>query len=310
MKNSLLQDYGDLNIFIDCGYLNYFTIYGAFNQWSKQYKDRLKQRCPSKPRVNDLPDLTTDDKFIMCLERKMQINIDKIFDVVKTKLFCGVKPPGIRPKFYFVNDCNRSDYWRKTQLYPEYKMQRSLSPKYFNTGKAFDYLLDVIVPKMDIEGYFGIKTLKVDRAEADDIILTLIKYMKHTHNVIIATDHDYIQILDKARLFDLAGREITVDHISEKSTNTPGVKLTPSQYLKVKCLRGDTSDNIPGIYDGCGPKTAYKMFLNPSLLREKLMENKSIVDQFKLNMALIDASKIPIDIQKEIIYEYSRVKST
>lgn len=308
MKNSLLQDYGDLNIFIDCGYLNYFTIYGAFNQWSKQYKDRLKQRCPSKPRVNDLPDLTTDDKFIMCLERKMQINIDKIFDVVKTKLFCGVKPPGIRPKFYFVNDCNRSDYWRKTQLYPEYKMQRSLSPKYFNTGKAFDYLLDVIVPKMDIEGYFGIKTLKVDRAEADDIILTLIKYMKHTHNVIIASDHDYIQILDKARMFDLAGKEISAEHISMKATKMEGVKLTPSQYLQVKCLQGDTSDNIPGIFSGCGPKTAYKLLTNPYKLKEKLLEDKSIVNQFKLNMKLIDASNIPMDLQKEIVMEYSRVK--
>jgi 5'-3' exonuclease len=307
--NTLLEDYGDLNIFIDCGYLNYYTIYGAFNMWKKSYPDRFKQRCPSSPQVENLPDLTNDDRFIMCMETKMQRNLDKIFNVVRTKVFGGYTPPGIQPKFYFVTDSRGVPYWRKTDLYPEYKMQRKLSKKYFNTSKAFGYLDSVIIPKMDIENFFGIKTLSVDRAEADDIIMTLIRYMKHTHNVIIATDHDYIQVLDKAKMFDLIGKEITVDSISEKLTKKPDIKVTTTEYLLSKFLMGDTSDNIPAIYDGCGPVTAYKLATNPAKLREKLLDNKQAPQRLKLNRKLIDCKQVPIDLQKEIIYEYSRSKA-
>jgi 5'-3' exonuclease len=306
--NKLLENYGDLNVFIDSGYLNYYTIYGAFNMWKRMYKDRYKQRCPDKPTTKDLPNLCTDDRFIMCLEKKLQMNLDKMFNVVRTKVFDGYTPPGIKTQFYFCNDSK--PYWRKTDLYPEYKMQRGLSGKFFDTSKAFNYLLGVIIPKMDVENYFGIKTLEVQYAEADDIIMTLIKRMRHTHNVIFATDHDYIQVLNKAKQFDLIGNQITTKTIAKKLVKDENVHITPEEYLNVKCIQGDGSDNIPAIYDRCGPKTAYKLMQNPKLLRERLIEQgQQAVNQLDLNRKLIDCNNIPLQLQKEIVYEYSRVKA-
>jgi len=306
--NKLLQDYGDLNIFIDAGYLFYYTIYGAFNMWKKSYPDRFKQKCPSKPQLEDLPDLTIDDRYIRCLETKMQRNLDKIFYVIKNKVFDGFTPPGLRPRVYFVKDSISSDYWRKTDLYPEYKMHRKLTGKYFKTSKAYDYLLSVIIPKLNMEEYFGIQTIEVDTAEADDIIMCLIKCMKHTHNAIISTDHDYIQILDKAKMFDLTGKEITAALISGKITGDPDIVLPNADYLKIKCLMGDTSDNIPAIYSGCGKKTAYKLFKNSAKLREALTERPGALKRIKLNQALIDADNIPMELQRKIVNEYSRIK--
>jgi 5'-3' exonuclease len=185
-------------------------------------------------------------------------------------------------------------------------MQRKKAKRFFNTGKAFQYLSTIIVPKLNIEDYFGIKTLSVDSAEADDILMCLIRRMKHPHNVIIATDHDYIQILDKCRMFDLSGKEINREYISEKIAGDDS--LSVSDYLKIKIIMGDKSDNIPSIFDRCGPKTGYKLVKNPTLLREKLQENPSSVKQLQLNKALIDATRIPVELQKKIIMEYQNVK--
>ena len=300
-----MEEFGDLNVFIDTGYLYYFNIFSAFNMWSKNYPERMKQRCPEKPTTENLPDITTDDKFIMCLEKRFQVNLDKIFDVIRTKVFDGYTPPGIKPKFYFCMDSK--PYWR-SKIYPEYKMQRKFSAKYFNTGKAFNYLANIIVPKMDIGGYFGIKVLQVDTAEADDIIMTIIKRMKHPNNIIIGTDHDFIQVLGNARMFDLTGKEITTKTIAKRLINKE-TEISEKEYLLTKLLMGDKSDNLPSVFDRCGPKTAYKLVKSPVKLRSRLVESGSHgLRLMDINRRLIDCNKIPLEIQKGIIYEYCAKK--
>lgn len=305
-KNRKLYEFGDLNVFVDTGYLYYYVIYGAFNMWSKMYPDRYKQRCPTEPSIDDLPDLTTDDRYIMCLEKKFQHNLDKIFYIIKNKVFEGYTPPGIKTRIYFCNDSK--PYWRTEILYPEYKMQRKLSRKYFNTGKAFNYLSNVIVPKLDIENFFGIKTLNVNGAEADDLIMVLCRNIKHNNNIIIGTDHDLIQVLDKARMFDLIGREITTSKIAYKLVKE-NIEITPKEYLLTKFIMGDKSDNIQSVFNRCGPKTAFKLVKNTDKLRKKLISGgKSAYDRLELNRNLIDAKRIPRNIQKQIIMEYSRIR--
>ena len=303
MNNKPKNEFGDMNIFVDASYVIYYSVYGAYKMWQNSYKDRYKERI-SGPTLTDQPDITNDDKFQHCLQKKLEHNMDKIFYVIKNNVYDGSQPTGLRPKVYFIHDANGGKDWRK-EIFKEYKAHRKLVPKEFHVSKAFQYIKDVIMPKMNFEEYFGVRSMEVDRAEADDIIMSLISRMKHPHNVIIGTDHDYIQVLDNARMFDLVGKEISAEGISGKITKDR--VLSPQEYLKVKCIMGDKSDGIPSIRNKVGPKTAYKIFNDPSLLTEEL-KDKRAAERYESNINLIDCKNVPVEIQREIINVYRENK--
>ncbi len=102
-----------------------------------------------------------------------------------------------------------------------------------------------------------ISTYGVDGLEADDIIGTIAQKAKTTgHMVYILTgDRDMLQLVNhKAKvLAPLKGiTEMTLydeDKVKEK------YGISPSQFVEMKALMGDSSDNYPGV-SGIGPKTA------------------------------------------------------
>ncbi|MGV9795216.1 DNA polymerase I [Gordonia sp. NPDC003422] len=145
------------------------------------------------------------------------------------------------------------DVSRKTfrsEMYPEYKAQRSKSPDEFNgqvdlTKEVLDALG---IPVMAIEGY-----------EADDIIATLATQADaEGFSVLVVTgDRDSLQLVNE-RITVLYPRK----GVSDLTRFTPEevekkYGLTPVQYPDYAALRGDPSDNLPGI-PGVGEKTASK----------------------------------------------------
>ena len=104
----------------------------------------------------------------------------------------------------------------------------------------------------------GIRRLSVPGYEADDIIATLATEAAGEMDVLIVTgDRDALQLVtdDVTVLYTMRG-------ISEMARFTPEAVqakygLSPSQYPDFAALRGDPSDNLPGI-PGVGEKTATK----------------------------------------------------
>ena len=145
------------------------------------------------------------------------------------------------------------DVSRKTfrsEMYPEYKAQRSKSPDEFNgqvdlTKEVLDALG---IPVMAIEGF-----------EADDIIATLATQAEALgYKVLIVTgDRDSLQLVDDAVtvLYPRKGVSDLTRFTPEEVEKKYG--LTPTQYPDYAALRGDPSDNLPGI-PGVGEKTASK----------------------------------------------------
>lgn len=104
---------------------------------------------------------------------------------------------------------------------------------------------------------FGFKNIFMQTGvEADDIIASLVinnGWCADGEKPIIAsTDKDLYQLLNGCDIWRSVNKELmTLADFQEKYT------ITPDQWVDVKALAGDTSDNIPGIR-GVGEKTAIK----------------------------------------------------
>ena len=138
----------------------------------------------------------------------------------------------------------------RSERYPEYKANRSTTPDEFRG--QIDITKEVL-------GALGITVLAERGFEADDIIATLATQAENEgYRVLVVTgDRDSLQLVsdDVTVLYPRKG-------VSELTRFTPEAVvekygLTPRQYPDFAALRGDPSDNLPGI-PGVGEKTAAK----------------------------------------------------
>ncbi|TPG32191.1 DNA polymerase I [Mycolicibacterium hodleri] len=141
----------------------------------------------------------------------------------------------------------------RAEKYPEYKAGRSATPDEFRG--QIDITKEVLVA-------LGITALAEAGFEADDIIATLATQAESEgYRVLIVTgDRDALQLVspDVTVLYPRKG-------VSELTRFTPDAVvekygLTPAQYPDFAALRGDPSDNLPGI-PGVGEKTASKWII-------------------------------------------------
>lgn len=139
--------------------------------------------------------------------------------------------------------------WRSEE-FTEYKANRSKTPDEFKGQvELIGELLDAMsVPRFAVEGY-----------EADDVIATLATQAEaEGFDVLIVTgDRDSFQLVSDRTtvLYPTKGVSELTRFTPEKVFEKYG--LTPAQYPDFAALRGDPSDNLPGI-PGVGEKTAAK----------------------------------------------------
>jgi DNA polymerase-1 len=145
------------------------------------------------------------------------------------------------------------DVSRKTfrsEMFPEYKANRSKSPDEFNGQVALvkEVLAALHIPSLEVEGF-----------EADDVIATLtVRAESEGFDVLICTgDRDALQLVSDqvTVLYPVKGVSELTRMTPEAVANKYG--LTPSQYPDFAALRGDPSDNLPNI-PSVGEKTATK----------------------------------------------------
>jgi len=119
----------------------------------------------------------------------------------------------------------------------------------------------------------GFREFECACLEADDLIGILgnIALSKGLFKrvVIYSTDKDFYQLVTK-RFGVMRGYDKDVpEHVMFEDEVGEEIGVHPTDWVKVKALTGDPTDNIPKIATGLGPKTAIKMIqagLDPSLL--------------------------------------------
>ncbi len=146
------------------------------------------------------------------------------------------------------------DVSRKTfrsEAYPEYKAQREKAPDHFRSQLP---LIDKVLETLDI------KQIRLEGFEADDLIATLAsRAVADGWEVLIVTgDRDAFQLIGGPVKVVYTRRGISdivmadADYVEERY----GVR--PDQYRDYAALRGDNSDNLPGV-PGVGEKTAGRL---------------------------------------------------
>ncbi|RLC37628.1 hypothetical protein DRH29_00845 [candidate division Kazan bacterium] len=171
--------------------------------------------------------------------------------------------------------------------YKEYKAQRVKAPQ---------ELYDQIPRIQELVETFNIPVFLKEGFEADDVIGTLARQAPQDIDVYIATgDMDALQLVNN-HTFVYAPRKGFADIVTyntEKVLETKG--LLPEQMIDFKGLRGDPSDNIPGV-PGIGEVTAKKLLFEFKTM-ENIYQNLDKIKE-KTRILLRDNEKIALQSKK------------
>ena len=168
------------------------------------------------------------------------------------------------------------------EVYKEYKAGRA---------KTEDALVEQIIRSRDIFTAFGVPMYELAGFEADDMLGTIVEQTKNNANlrVIIASgDMDTLQLVDKKKVLVYTLKKGINDTVLYDEDGVKGrFQFGPLQVPDYKGLRGDPSDNIPGI-KGIGEKTATELLIHFKTVEgiyktlkkdESLLKNVGIKDR-------------------------------
>jgi DNA polymerase-1 len=169
------------------------------------------------------------------------------FTTMLVKLFGDFSPDRIAVCF----DLGRPAY--RHDVYDGYKANRRTSPDEFNSQMPLvrEVLAALRIPVVEVAGY-----------EADDLIATLVGQARAEELpvLVVTGDRDNLQLIDDAadvRVM-MTRRGITDTAVYDEAAVQERYGVPPGRYIDVAALRGDPSDNLPGV-PGVGDKTATKL---------------------------------------------------
>jgi hypothetical protein len=194
------------------------------------------------------------------------------------------------------------DPWRR-DIYPNYKHARRKGR--VDSATDWDNIFKLITEiKNEIAENFPYVMMYIEKAEADDIIATLVK---HTDEpiMIISGDKDFIQLQTKSN----------VKQYSPIQKVFVGEGLDPKKFLHEQIIKGDRSDGIPNILS---PDDIFLTGEKQRPINKKRLEEWANVSNIPLgsetskyyerNKRLIDLSCIPEELERTIINNYTNYK--
>ena len=236
-----------------------------------------------------LPPLTTKDGIL--------VNAVYGFTTIFLKVLKELKPTYVAVTF------DRKEKTFRHEAYKEYKAQRIKKPQ---------ELYDQVPLIKEVLGAFNLPTYEVAGFEADDVIGTIAQKMGQREpavdTVIVTGDLDTLQLIDDhTSVYTLRkglGETITYDAAAVGER----YGLRPDQLIDYKALRGDPSDNVPGVR-GIGEKTALELLAHYGTLESIYQHLKSgkltkaspkVVELLKTSAAEAELSKKLVTIVRDV----------
>ena len=221
-----------------------------------------------------------------------------IADLHPTHVVIAFDPPG--PTF-------------RHEQFEAYKANRPEAPPEFHAqvGRAKQVVTTMHIPIYEVPGY-----------EADDVIGTIAKdaSQQGMDTVVFTGDSDTLQLVSpRVRVLMTTGfgdQKLYDEHAVRERYGG----LEPSQQIDVKALRGDPSDNIPGV-PGIGDKTAVKLIqefssvedlyqrlaeVQPPRVQQLLRDNEDAAHQGKHLVTIVTDAPIGFDLEGARFGQYVR----
>ena len=186
----------------------------------------------------------------------------------------------IKPDYAAVAFDLKATNFRK-KVYEEYKAGRHETPP---------ELLSQFDDAKECLSLLGLHVLSLEGYEADDLLGTVAAMSEETedtHAYVLSGDRDLLQLISKKTTVLLASNAETLRFDRDAFFEKYGIE--PAQFVDMKAIMGDSSDNIPGV-PGIGEKGAQKLIAafgslegiyenieNPDItksMREKLKNGK------------------------------------
>ena len=199
----------------------------------------------------------------------------------------------------FVVCCDSAKNWRK-ESFPEYKANRRKKRADDTTDWTSLYaFLDEMIK--DLREHFPYKVMRVDKAEADDIIAVLNEHVATNPTLIISSDKDFLQLHKYQGVVQWS--PLTKQYITGD----------PDESLYEKLIRGDAGDGVPNILssddvlitEGKRQKPVTKKKLEA--WRGKKPEEfctEDMLRNYYRNKAMVDLSQTPESIRINIINQF------
>ncbi|MGH8931543.1 MAG: DNA polymerase I [Egibacteraceae bacterium] len=202
------------------------------------------------------------------------------FTSMLIKLLAEQRPDGIAVAF------DRGRPKERLELLPTYKANRVESPDTFRSQIPLidEVLAALAIPSVAIEG-----------CEADDVIATYTVLASGSgwDTLVVTGDRDAFQLIDAHTTVLYTRRGITDTVLMDAKAVLEKYGVGPDRYAMLAALRGDPSDNIPGV-PGVGDKTAAKL-LNDFGDLEGVFANLDKIKGKKLPTTLAEYEQAVLD---------------
>ena len=204
------------------------------------------------------------------------------------------------------------------QLFDQYKAQRPKTP---------DELVNQLGRVRELVEAFHIPIFELDGYEADDVLGTLSHQasQQDIDTIIVTGDADTMQLVSpKVKvLYPKPGRAFSDTMLYDEAAVMQKYGIKPEQIADFKALKGDPSDNIPGV-PGIGEKTAAKLIqqfdsidqiyahideVTPPKLRTILQENESVARQSKELTTIVTQTPVSLNLEDCRVSQYDRQKA-
>jgi len=168
--------------------------------------------------------------------------------------------------------------------------------------------LEVQVPVVKkVMKALNIPCFEFEKYEADDVLGSLAckASAQEIHSVLVTTDKDLFQLVNKTTAVFNPAKEIYLDE--KKIKEFFGV--SPSQVVDVLALWGDPSDNIPGV-PGIGEKTSKALINEYGSLKNLLqsldrLKNPRLKEKIEQNLDKLELSKTLVTIERELDMKFN-----
>ncbi len=158
----------------------------------------------------------------------------------------------LKPNYVCVAwDKRHTNIRARRELYPQYKANRKPAPEdFYDQVTVLQQLLEAL----------GWPLYELDDYEADDLMATFATQAKDKdiETYLVTSDLDVLQLVNShTHIYTLKKGVSNIEHFDETSFHEK-YGVGAHQWVDVKALKGDTSDNVPGVA-GVGEKTALEL---------------------------------------------------